>query len=454
MRNNFREVRTLVFPLILQNILFLAYQFIDTAMLSNHSILTVAAISINVAPIWCLDAIISLLVVGCSVFMSVLIGKQDQLAIRKLTSVSLLLSLLLGGFLTILLLITSPKIPVLMGAEKDILGNAQAYIRIISLGLIPRVISLVFSALLVASGASKISLVSNVCGNVLNILLNFFLIYPKREILFGRFSFTMWGAGLGVAGAAYATAMSFLFMSMFYVLYILVSKKSKLSFSFSVKDFMTLKISEIFKVGLPAMFEQLLRVSGQLFFFRVVATFGTIAIAANQLALTVESLSFSLGMAFEKATMTLVGISLGAEDKKGAKEYLRINLVCSVIIMSIMAVLFLAFPRNILSIFTHDVEVIHTSADLVRIVAFTQPFFAVYLVLGGALRGAGDTRWLLIISLASKVFVRIFMTIIFYMLGFGLRGAWLAMLVDQVVHALLLIWRYKKNNLELQVKTD
>jgi len=254
------------------------------------------------------------------------------------------------------------------------------------------------------------------------------------------------GAGFGVTGAAIATTTG-RYIATFLILRILFSSKGKYNLDF--RDFKIDKdiIRRIFKIGLPAAGEQLLFRSAQLAFFRIVASLGTVMIAAHKITITAESLSFMPGWGFALAATTLVGQYLGANDKDNAKVGGYTAGYMSVTIMSVLGILFFFFPEFFIRIFTDDPEISYYAVICLRIVAVAQPFLAVAMVFAGALRGAGDTKTVLIATGLTSWVIRVglgyFLAIT---LGYGLVGAWIAMVLDFAIRGITFLLLFKKGN--------
>ena len=443
-KNKIVSVLKFAFPIMIQNIAFLMMQFVDSAMVGNLGAVAIASVSISTSPMWLIEAIIQIIGIGCTVIVARLIGAKENNKAGIVAGFAFYLSIIIGFILMMISILWGKYLPIIMGAEKEVIPYASQYYITISLSFIPRFLCLTLFSIFRGAGDSKTPMYISIISNLLNIAGDFFLIYPIRNISILNLNVSIWGAGWGVYGAAVSTSLS---ISISFAVFIILIKKKKSLIPLDLKsvfnNFNYLK--QIIKIGLPASIERILRVSGQVVFFRVVATFGTIAIAANQLAITIESLSFTLGEAFGIAAMTYVGQFLGKKDYKSAGEYANSSFFICVMVMSFLGLVFFIFPEFLLSVFTKDIEVIRTGATLLRIVAFTQPFFASYIVYSGSLRGAGDTKSPMVISLISKVFIRIIFTFIFYFIGFGVTGAWCAMLIDQIIHGTLIYIRYKND---------
>ncbi|MEG1687731.1 MAG: MATE family efflux transporter, partial [Angelakisella sp.] len=192
-------------------------------------------------------------------------------------------------------------------------------------------------------------------------------------------------------------------------------------------------MSRAIELGIPVALERITMSLGQLVYIRIISTLGTTALAAHHLAIQTESLSYMPSFGFSMAATTLVGQSIGADDRPGARNFGRIAANMTALLMTGAGVFIFFGGSLMLQLFTRDVTVIAIGAGLLRIVAFAQPPQAFANVYSGALRGAGDTRWPFYINLLGVWGVRVGLSLVLVTgLGWGLSGAWIAMLCDQV----------------------
>ena len=177
----------------------------------------------------------------------------------------------------------------------------------------------------------------------------------------------------------------------------------------------------------------------------IVSSLGTVSYAAHQVALNAESLSFMPGAGFATASTTMVGQNLGAGCPNEAEQSGHVARNLGILVMSIMGVVFVLVPEPIVRIFSSDPEVIQLATVCLRLVAISQPALATWMTLAGGLRGAGDTRAILKIVIVGFVLVRVGLAYLLAIhLGFGLVGAWVAMVVDLFVRGFLIQRRFNR----------
>jgi putative MATE family efflux protein len=168
-------------------------------------------------------------------------------------------------------------------------------------------------------------------------------------------------------------------------------------------------------------------------------------IAAHKITMTAESISFMPGWGFALAATTLVGQYLGAEDPDKARLGGFTAAKMAVTVMTVFGILFFFFPRYFILIFTRDEEIIRYASTCLRIIAFAQPFLAATMVFAGALRGAGDTKTVLWVTAVGTWVVRVGGGYILAItLGYGLAGAWAAMVADFTLRGVVFFYIFNK----------
>lgn len=246
-----------------------------------------------------------------------------------------------------------------------------------------------------------------------------------------------------LAGAALATSLSRLVA--FAITFDAVYRRNKF-ISISLHDSYKIEpelIKDVLNIGIPAAIEQLVMRAGTLLFARLIAGFGTLMFAAHQIAMNLESLTLVPVMAFQMATTTLVGQGLGAEKPELSEKVTNQAMLISVAVMTAVALLFFSFGQYAFYIFTDDPDVISMGSNAMRILAFSLPVTAIYFVLAGALRGAGDTKYAMYVSTVGVWGVRLLVGYLLAdVLGLALVGAWTAVVLDMVVRMFFALKRF------------
>ena len=182
---------------------------------------------------------------------------------------------------------------------------------------------------------------------------------------------------------------------------------------------------------------------GLVVYTSLIAWLGTVAVAAHSIAITAEQAFYIPGYGMQMAAATLCGFSAGEKDEKKLTQYALAICVIAVLLMGLMSTLLFFAPGMILSIFTRDAAVIALGIRLLRIVAFSEPFFAAAIIMEGVFNGVGDVKVPFAISLATMWGVRIVCTfVVVQFLHLGLPQVWLCMVADNVTRCILLLVRY------------
>ncbi|MDO4460677.1 MAG: MATE family efflux transporter [Clostridia bacterium] len=436
LRITLAAVVALALPAIIEQVMVTLVNYVDTAMVGSLGSVATASVGLTASTTWLLNGVLNAAAVGFSVQVAHMVGARNYKEAREITGQALKF-VILGGLIMFLIAFgISFPLPTLLGASGDVKESASLYFRIYSFGVPFNFTVLMLSAIIRCSGDTKTPMFLNFGINILNVIFNFLFIYDTRELtLFGK-SFTMWGLGLGVAGAALGSIMALFIIAMCYVLVIFRRETPVKLIKGENYSFRKTTLSSTLKIGLPVLFERTLMSFAQVVITSVITRIGTAAIAANHLAVSAESLSYLPANGVSTAGTTLIGQALGAGRKDLAKKFSRIVLIIGAVMMTGGGIMLYCLSENLIAIFSADPEVIKLGGSVLRIVAFAEPFFALSIVSNGILRGAGDTKGPFLISLITMWGVRI--TLAFALSGrFGLHGVWIAMAIELFARGML-----------------
>lgn len=445
----------LAWPAIIEQVLGTLVSFVDTAMVGSLGANATAAVSINAASIWLINGILSGIGVGYSVQVANAIGARDAAKARAVMRQGLLAVGAVGLLMLAVLEGLSSFIPVWLGAEPEVLPGAMTYLRFYALGLPFATLLFVFSAIMRCSGDAKVPLILNSLANVVNVLLNFFLIYNSRTVtLYIPFlmepgsgvSLGIWGAGMGVGGAAMASAVSMCVAALLMLRTVLCNRERPMSCS-PDENYLPDReiIGQAVRLGIPYIGERMTVNIGQILMTKVVAGVGTVALAANQIATTAEGICYLPAYGISFAATALVGQSVGAKNREDATAYGFLSArLAFLLCLGTSLVLFFG-SQPLASLFTPDRDVIAETAKVLRIVAMCEPFFAISIVYSGALRGAHDVKFPMVLSLGCMWGVRVLLApILVYLFHWGLAGVWTAMALDLTVRGVCCAVRWRR----------
>lgn len=259
------------------------------------------------------------------------------------------------------------------------------------------------------------------------------------------------GAGLGVTGAALGTALAEL-VTVCFMLYFLLVRSPMLHLRKNERlQFRADDLKLAVKIALPVGFEQVVMCGAQIMSTKIVAPLGTIAIAANSLSVTAESLCYMPGYGIGTAATTLIGQSIGAGRKNLTRRLGWLTTGLGMLVMTGSGILLFVFAPFMMGILTPDAAIRELGTQILRIEAFAEPMYAASIVASGVFRGAGDTFVPSCMSFFSMWAVRIPLAAILAV-RYGLPGVWIAMCIELCVRGIIFLIRL--NGRKWQQKID
>lgn len=421
-KNTLRRLLILAIPTIVEEILSTLLQYVDTAMVGRLSAEATAAVNVTTTISWLVGSLFSSFGIGVLAMLAKAEGAGEYEKLRTISKQALFLVLAVGFVLGGASLALSPVIPTLMGAEKKIRKSASIYFFIISLPMVFRCATSIFGSALRAVKDAKTPLYITIACNVLNVGLNYTLIYI---------------AGLGVTGAAISSAVSYTLMGT--LMYLAYRKNVKLAYP--MNSFFVSKevLSECFKVSTPVLFTSITSCLGYVVFASLVSSMGTITFAAHSIAVTAETIFYIAGYGLRTATSTLVGNAVGSKDDHALASVSRLSIVVTVCMMVVSGILLYAVSGILMSLLSTNVKVIELGTKMLKLVAFSEPFFGLMIVSEGIYYGQSKTRYPFIVETFCMWGIRILFTfLVVKVYHMGLTQVWYCMIADNVVKAALL----------------
>ena len=426
-------ILSLAWPTMLEQLSQTAVQYIDTAMVGALGTQATAAVGSTTTVNWLIFSTISALSVGFLSFIAQACGANDKHKAKRAASQAVLVVLAVGIFFTILTLSLSSKVPVWMHVDKNIQNLAAKYFFILYLPMLPRTASVIFGTILRAAGDTKTPMKIGLITNAINIVLNFLLIYQTRTISFLTLNITIPGAGLGVLGAAFASAAAFTVGGICITIKLwkhpVISPHGQ-SFALDMGILRT-----CMKIAFPNMLQRFGTSLGYVFFASMINSLGEISTAAHTIANTVESAFYIPGYGMQTAAATLIGNAYGARDRKRMKELSKVFIPIEIILMIISGTVLFAAAPLLMRIFSSDDVVISLGATVLRMVAVSEPFYGFSIIIEGFMMGVGKTKAPFIFNIVGMWCIRILGTFICtQILSMGFISSWACM----IAHNLLL----------------
>ena len=431
----YQRTLQVAWPSALEGVLVSLVSSFDSMMVGTIGPEAITAVGITNQPKFIFLAFIFALNMGVTAVVARRRGQNDQDGARQTLRQAVMICTILGVVLTLVSMVVAKPLIKFAGAGDDVLDMATGYFRIIMAGFIFNALSMTINAAQRGCGKTRISMVTNVTANIVNVIFNYLLIG-------GKFGFPK----LGVAGAAIATSLGF-FVAFCMSLYSVCHKGEFLYLDFKGKwSFSKDILSPIMKVTSSSAIEQVFLRIGFFINSMMVAGLGTYGFATHQIGMNVLNLSFTFGDGFGTAASALSGQSLGQKRPTLASAYVKCAQRITLMISAVLSVVFIFGRHIIYGFFTKDQAIIATGGIIMCLIAATTFFQTSQVVIGGCLRGSGDTKFTAFVSFLCVGFVRPFTTWLFcYPLGFGVVGAWISLILDQLVRLSLVYWRFKSN---------
>ena len=438
-------IMSLAWPTMLEQLMQTAVQYIDTAMVGALGTDATAAVGSTSTVNWLIGSTISALGIGFLSYIAKACGAGDQFAAKRAAAQAVLVVLITGIVFTVVTLSLSSYVPVWMQVDERILDLSAQYFFILYTPMLPRTAIIIFGTILRSAGDTKTPMKVGVMMNLINVVLNYLLIFTTRTVTVFGLSFTMPGAGLGVIGAGLASAIAFTFGGIYLTVALwrhpLVSPKGE-----SLKPNMSI-LKPCMKVAFPNMFQRFGTSLGYVAFAALINSLGEVATAAHTIANTVESLFYIPGYGMQTAAATLAGNAYGANDNRRMNDLAAMFIPIEVVLMIFSGgALFLAAP-HLVRLFSTSNEVISLGTTVLRMVALSEPFYGFSIIIEGMMLGVGKTKQPFIYNILGMWAIRIVGTFICtQFFNLGLIAAWACMISHNMLLFVLFLVDYIKGS--------
>ena len=437
-------VARLSVPGILAQVSDIIMQYIDAAMVGVLGASASASIGLVSSSTWLVGGIIGAAASGFSVQAAHAVGAGDNRRASSLFRQSLGFTLLFSSLIAVIGASIAPSLPRWLGAEQSLWKDASAYLSCFCMFLPLRQLNRLCANMLQCSGDMKTPSIMLSLMCLLDVVFNFFLIFPTRVISFAGMSFTVYGAGLGVLGAQLGTSLAVLVCAAL-LFYAAACRSQILGFANSKSSWIVQKdvLAKACRIGVPMALEGSALSLAQIVSTMIIAPLGTTAIAAHSFAVTAESICYMPGFGIQQASTTLVGQSLGAKRKDLTRSFAWITVFAGIAVMTLTGAVMYVFCPYVFQFLTPVKEVQELGAHVLRYELLAEPLFAASIVVTGALRGAGDTFVPGIINLISMWGIRLTLAW-FLSKRIGLSGVWIAMAIELSCRGIFFLIRLKR----------
>ena len=414
--------------------------YIDAGMVGSLGAEPSAAIGLVEPATWLIFSLVSAVTMGFSVQVAHFIGANDFPKARAVMRHGYVFGLCFSLLMLLIAFLIGPRLPIWLGGGTDIQHDAMVYFLIFSCITPFHLIEYMSGAMLKVAGDMRRPSMMAILMCVLDVIFNYFFIFPTRTISLFGIELTMPGLGAGVAGAALGSLLAFVCVALplaYYAIFrspILAWKQDIERFSWRWQY-----IWNALKISAPMGLQYLLMNGAQLVSTMIVAPLGNIAIAAHSFAITAESLCYMPGYGISEAATTLVGQSVGADRRDLHRSFAWMTVFLGMIVMAFMGVVMYIFAPEMIGLLSPVTAIQDLGTSVLRIEAFAEPFFAAAIVAYSVCVGAGDTLKPSMINLGSMWLIRLTLA---YCLAsqYGLRGVWFAMAVELSLRGMMFIF--------------
>jgi len=426
----------LAWPAVVGNLLMSMVGIVGIKIVGSLGTEAVAAVTTGQRIFFISQGVLMALTAGTTAMVARAWGAGDREEAGRVTRASVVIGAALSIVLAVPCIVFADELAGIFKLDATTLKEAADFIRIMSLFNVAFSLVMVISSSVRAAGDTMTPLWIGALTNVVNV----YLLYG---MVFGRFGFP----AMGVQGAALANGVSFavgavILLVMWFKGWLIVGIGDAASLSRK-------RIKRLIRIGIPAGLEQFILQVGFVAFLYIVAFYGTAPYAAYGIGVQLLSLSFVVGFGFSIAASTHVGQRLGANDPDGAAHSGWRAMWLSVGAMIVIGAIIILTAESTAALMIDDPEVIRLTVVFIYILGAVQPLMAIEFALGGALRGAGDTRFPMLTTLIGLVVVRGSVAGVGAYLGVAVEWIYAALVVDYLVKASLLVWRFKQNRWKL-----
>ncbi|MBA2453064.1 MAG: MATE family efflux transporter [Chloroflexia bacterium] len=413
-----RRVVMLAWPAMIDGLLITAVQVVDTFLVSRIGDEAVAGVGTAIQLVFVLIVLLTAISVGCSVLVSQAVGARDSERASSIAKQSITAGTILAIPLTIFGLVFASQLVGLFGVESAVAVIAEEYWRVMAISLVVFVNSFAVAGILRGMGDTKTPMYGNLVANVVNAVVAYGLI-------FGKLGFPE----IGVVGSAWGTLAGRV-LAVGLMVAVLVFRGKIVSLAGRSGWWPTMPtLRDVGRIGIPSAVEQFSTSIAFAVMTATVAVLGTEALAAHRITFNALSLSFMPALGMAMAATALVGQSTGAKDPASARRAARISASYAAIWMSMIGVVYFVFGPQIMGFFSNDPEVVSQGGVSLRVLAFSQPFWAGMLVYSGSMRGIGNSRYPMVVNSITLWLAVILGFIMIRGFDFGLGVVWSAFLV-------------------------
>lgn len=435
--HHFKLIMSIALPVIIQGLVFQLQAVVDKAFLGKIDTIYLSAVGVAQLPFSTTVDAFTAICTGLTIIVATKFGAGKSKEIKESVNAAIGFNLLLSLSLFVIWLVFPDLIFSWMNVSDTLVPYCKDYVRALSYFLILYGVDISLQATLQGMGKTKPIMYVGFVKVLLNILLDWVFI-------FGKFGFP----AMYVYGAALATSIANIIGTLILIVYFITSKE--LSANMKLREILRFRWSlyqKIIQLGLPTGTEYLLWNISNLILVSLLNKQGVKVVAVFTVTFAIEIFVYMIFNGIAKATLTLVGNSIGAGDKKAAISIMTSSIRYSMLFVLLFCIMFAVFPKPILSIFTNDKELIDMSVFYLLMRGITMFPKSLNVVVGNGNRANGDVKWMLYTQVFGSVFVVVAGYLFIYGFKLGAFAIYLTLFLDELFRAMLNTFRFYKGEL-------
>ncbi len=405
-------ITSLALPIMGSSFLQFTYNLIDMMWVGRLGSGAVASIGSSSLYINIGNAINSLVVIGTGIKVAHAIGRNDNNEVKEYINSGIIINTIIGIIFGLVLILAGKGFIGFLNLNNyEVERNAYHYLALNAPILFFAFFNMMYTRILGSFGNNKLAFKINAVGVILNIILDPILIYV--------FKFGVIGAGLSTLSAN--IIMFFLFR---------INSNGILNYTFGIcVDYV--KIKEIARLGFPMAFQRILFTIINILLAKIIAVFGSDAIAAQKVGVQIESIAYMIIGGLNGAVASFTGQNFGASKFKRIKEGYKSALLIGIIYSMVMACAFLLFNKPMIRLFIRDEATIVIAAAYLKAVAFSQIFSAIEMISNGLFTGIGKPN---IPASISIIFTSLRIPFALLLIKpFGINGIWISISLSSIL---------------------
>ncbi len=425
-----RTVLTLATPAIGEGLLTTMVLFANTLFLGRlQDDVALAAVGLSSTLLWIANGLFTAVGVAATAMVARFVGRKEPQMAARVAAQALVLGTVAALGIAVAGVLLSDNLLRLMGAEAEVVRQGSLYINVILASSILSFPTFVASGIMRGAGDTRTPMLIALLQNVWNVVAGYSLIFGV-----GRLPM------LGLLGAGVATSTAGALAGCLSLGALFTGRTPLQVEPRSLLIWDGTLAWRIVRLALPNLAREAVNRTGHILFMRIVAALGTVALAAHQIAVRVESLSYMPGWGFSLAAATLVGQSLGRGEEETAVAAVQRTSALACAVMGIIGLSFAFFSKEMVAVFGANPETLSLASMALQIAALEQVPLALNMVLSAGFQGAGDTRTPMYVTLFGVLIFRVAVVYALAIgLGWGLRGVWLGTAADWAARAMLTV---------------